>query len=251
MKAVLGMMIGMSPVAERAIPAVDDSLPERFRRVYRHSRRVRLLRKLVPASIALAAVGSLAVSLLAPLAQIHLPFNAGKLSMNGTILTMETPRLSGYTRNSNAYRVVAAEARQDLAQSNIVEMKTVRAEFETANGGITRINAAEGTADTSGNKLQGRGGIEVVTSTGFHGFTEAADVDSKNGSVSSRGPVSIETPTGHIDADHMDILDEGTVFLFSGQVRGYFRTAEADPDLETASEEDRTARVLSKKEKRE
>jgi lipopolysaccharide export system protein LptC len=246
MKSALLMLAGRSPVPERAIPAVYEGMPDRFRRAYRHSRRVRLLRRLVPGVILGGGLLTLAVTLLAPLAHIDLPFNAGRLSMSGTVLTMETPRLSGYTRASHAYRVVAAEAKQDLTQSNIVDLKGVRAEFEMANGGLTRINAGEAVVDTTGNKLLGSGGVEVITTTGFHGTTEAAEVDTKAGTVTSKSPVDITTPTGQIQANQMEILDEGNVFLFAGGVRGFFRTAPPDPQLEKASDDERSARVLAK-----
>jgi hypothetical protein len=65
---------------------------EAFRQAYRHSRRVRQLRVVVP----IAAVGIFGlvvfVSWWDPLKSLNLPISMGSLSMSGSRVTMEAPR---------------------------------------------------------------------------------------------------------------------------------------------------------------
>src|SRR5215469_9964962 len=74
-----------------------------FRSARRHSRLVRILRIALPVTV----VGTLAFMVLItwfnPLRMLKLPINIDNLVVSGTQITMERPRLSGFTHDARAY----------------------------------------------------------------------------------------------------------------------------------------------------
>src|SRR5574340_764819 len=71
-----------------------------FRAARRHSRIVRTLRVALPLAVALAVLGIVAVTYFNPLRMLtRLPIDVGNLVVSGTRITMEQPRLTGFTRD--------------------------------------------------------------------------------------------------------------------------------------------------------
>ena len=52
-----------------------------------------------------------------------LPIDVGNLVVSGTKITMEQPRLSGFTNDARAYEMTADAAAQDLTKPDIVELQ--------------------------------------------------------------------------------------------------------------------------------
>src|SRR5689334_12670381 len=87
-----------------------------FRAARRHSRLVRVLRVTVPVVV----VGSLASTVLAtylnPLRMLPNMPSVDNVVISGSKITMEKPRVSGYTQDGRAYDMSAVAARQDLTK---------------------------------------------------------------------------------------------------------------------------------------
>ena len=82
-----------------------------FRLAARHSRRVRRLRVAIPATIAFILTATVLVSWLDPLkVLVRFPIDSGKIVISGTKITMEAPKLSGYTRDQRWYEMNAKAA---------------------------------------------------------------------------------------------------------------------------------------------
>ena len=105
-----------------------------FRAARRHSRLVRILRVAVPACGAARSVIDLVlVTCFNPLRMLtNLPINVGDLVVSGTKITMEQPRLSGFTRDARAYELTADTAAQDITKPDIVELHNIRAKIANA-----------------------------------------------------------------------------------------------------------------------
>src|SRR5215470_3455637 len=85
-----------------------------FRAALRHSRFVRLLRVAIPTAVVFGAVMIvLSVYVFDPLrALAKLPGSIGGLVVSGTVITMQAPRLAGYTQDRRPYVVTARAAAQ-------------------------------------------------------------------------------------------------------------------------------------------
>ena len=75
---------------------------------------------------------------------VRLPIDSGKLVISGTKITMEAPKLSGYTRDQRWYEMNAKAAAQDVTKPDVVELAEVRAKIETADKSTIFLSAKDG-----------------------------------------------------------------------------------------------------------
>ena len=127
--------------------------PARFRAAVRHSRLVRLLRTAIPIVIALVFALLIVAAYFNPFRVLaRLPIDPGKIVLSGTRITMESPRVAGYTKDARPYEVTAKAASQDITKPDIVDLQEIRARVQmqdkvtvemTAVSGVTvRLNSA-------------------------------------------------------------------------------------------------------------
>ena len=96
----------------------------------------------IPVTIVLILGATVLVSWLDPLkVLVRLPIDAGKLVISGTKITMEAPKLSGYTRDQRWYEMNAQSAAQDVTKPDMVELTEVRAKIETADKSTIVLSA--------------------------------------------------------------------------------------------------------------
>jgi lipopolysaccharide export system protein LptC len=202
--------------AWRATRRASDS-GQAFRRARRHSRLVRLLRVGIPFSVVLTIVGYGLAGLLNPLQNLNLP--AMKLGISGTKLTMDTPKLAGFTRDGRPYEVTASSAAQDLKQPQFIELKDVRAKLTLEDGMTVDITADAGLYNTKTEVMILRQNVLVDASDGSQMRLAEATLDARKGHVVSEKPVEILMPTGRVDAQQMEVLESGAVVHLRGGVR--------------------------------
>jgi lipopolysaccharide export system protein LptC len=194
----------------------------------RHSARVRLLKIVIPAGAALGAIVVGAVVFLDPFRRMD-GVTMGPLSVSGTKITMENPRLTGYRQDDRPYEVTASAAMQDVRRPALVELKDMRGRLATdAAGGTARLEAATGVFDTQKEQLELKDDVRVRTDAGQDVVLTSASVDFKAGTVVSREPVTVAVPGGSIRADALNVSDGGKVIVFEGRVRSEFRSPEGD-----------------------
>ena len=108
-------------------------------------------------TIALALGATALVSWLDPLQVLaRLPIDSGKLVISGTKITMEAPKLSGYTRDKRWYEMTAESAAQDITKPDIVELTEVRAKIETADKSTILLSAEDGPVQPQDRHAQSR-----------------------------------------------------------------------------------------------
>ncbi len=113
------------PQTVRAYWTMSRGSTERaFQAARRHSRTVRLLRIVLPVAVVLVLAIVVLITYLNPLRMFaKLPIDVGNLVVSGTKITMEQPRLSGFTHDGRAYEVMANAAAQDVTKPDIVELQ--------------------------------------------------------------------------------------------------------------------------------
>lgn len=202
-----------------------------FRAAYRHSRRVRRLRVLVPVAAILLFSSVVFISWWDPLKALNLPVSIGAISMSGSKVTMEAPRLTGYTADNRFYRVNAARAEHDITRANIVTLSAIDAEMQMEGGGAARIHASAGVLDTKTGEVELDRDVRISTTDGQSGRLGHARVDTRGGTVTSKGPVQLTSPRGEISSDSLRISDNGKVIVLEGTVRGSFMPEPPDPTI--------------------
>ena len=190
-----------------------------FRAARRHSRVVRMLRIALPAVVVLALAVVVFITYFNPLRMLaKLPIDIGNLVVSGTKITMEQPRLSGFTRDGRAYEVSAKAAAQDLTKPDIVELHDIHARVQLQGSGVIQMSAATGTYDTKGETLKLVRDILLTSSTGYECRMSEALVDTRSGNVLSEHPVEVKMLQGTLNANRLEVVDSGDLVRFDGGV---------------------------------
>jgi len=180
---------------------------------------VRILRIAVPASVGLVLVIVMLITYLNPLRMLaKLPINLDNLVVSGTKVTMEQPRLSGFTSDARAYELTADTAAQDMTKPDIVELRNIRAKVEMQDKSSMELRAVTGIYDAKGEMLKLDRNIEINSSTGYQGRMREALIDIRKGNVVSEQPVEVRMLQGTLNANRLDILDSGDLVRFHGGV---------------------------------
>jgi lipopolysaccharide export system protein LptC len=218
---------GMSHVTASALEGRTRSFQARgrtdgehaYRRAMRHSRWVRFWRLAIPLGIA-GILGIIFVfAYFRPLQVLsRLPIDPSKLVISGTKITMEAPRLAGFTRDGRAYELTAAAAAQDLANPDVLELKQIRARMEMQDKGVLRLAANTGIYNTKTDVLRLRDHIEV-SSSGYEGRLSEAVVDVKKGVLVSEAPVELKMLNGTLNANRLEVTENGDAIFFDRGVQ--------------------------------
>jgi lipopolysaccharide export system protein LptC len=200
----------------RAVRATGRSDGERmYRRAMRHSRNVRVLRLALPITIVLAGLATIVVATwLDPLRKLaKLPVDAAGLVVSGTKITMQQPRMAGFTRDARPYVVTASTATQDLLNPDTLELHDIHSVMELVDKTKFDLTAKDGIYDTKNEKMALQTNI-VVISTRYTAYLSQAQVDVKLGHVVSERPVEVKMLQGTINGNRMEVLNSGDVIRF-------------------------------------
>jgi lipopolysaccharide export system protein LptC len=190
-----------------------------FRAARRHSRMVRMLRVALPVAVVLGLGGMFVITFFNPLRILtKLPVNIDDLVVSGTKITMEQPRLSGFTKDQRAYEFTAAAAAQDLTKPNIVELRNIHAKVDMQDKTTMSMTAATGVYDTKAETLKLKDNILLTSSNGNKGRLSEATIDVRKGNVVSDQPVELEMLQGVLNANKLEIVDSGILVRFHGGV---------------------------------
>ena len=201
-----------------------------FARARSHSRRVRFFKRAIPLGAALGIVAIGLATWFNPFRNID-GLTVGPVSVSGTQVTMESPRLTGFRNDSRPYEVTASSAVQDVRRPNIVELKDLKARIVMDDqGGAARLEAATGILDTQKEQMELRRDVQVRTDGGQDVRLRSAFVDFKAGTVVSNEPVTVTLGNGVIQATGLEVTDNGKILHFRGRVSTVFEGAESSPN---------------------
>jgi lipopolysaccharide export system protein LptC len=190
-----------------------------FQAARRHSRMVRILRVAIPLAVVLGFTGIFLVTYLNPLRMLaRLPINVGDLVVSGTKITMEQPRLSGFTRDERAYELSADAAKQDLTKPDLIELRNIRAKVQMQDKSTMEMSATAGVYDSKAETLKLDQNILLSSSAGYRGQLSEALIDIRKGYVVSEHPVAVEMLQGKLNASRLEIVDSGDLVRFDGGV---------------------------------
>lgn len=190
-----------------------------FRAARRHSRLVRFLRIGIPIGVALLLLLIGLTTYFNPLRVLgKLPLDVGNLVVSGTRITMERPRISGFTQDNRAYDLSASDAAQDLTKPDLVELKELQARIDMQDKSSVEVSANGGVYDSKRETLTLRQNILLTSSTGYAARLSEAVIDVRKGNVVSDKPVSVDLLNGTLNANRLEVIDAGDRVRFDGGV---------------------------------
>lgn len=186
-----------------------------FRAARRHSRIVRILRVALPIAVVGALVMTVLITYLNPLRMLSsLPVNLDKLVVSGTKITMEKPRIAGFTHDARAYEMSAEAAQQDLTKPDLVELHNLHAKLQMQDKSMMTMSAADGVYNAKTQTLQLVKDILLSNNT-YQGRLSEATIDVSKGNVVSNAPVELKMLQGKLNANHLEVVNSGDLVRFT------------------------------------
>ena len=178
-----------------------------------------MLRVGIPLGIVLGGFAAFVVmTWLDPLrALARLPVDLGGLVISGTKITMQQPRLVGFTKDNRSYTVNARAAAQDVTNPDVLELQDITGTMEMQDQSVLQVVARSGLYETKADKLTLQQNI-LITSASYEGRLTEAVIEIHKGNVVSDKPVELKMPQGTVTANRLRVVNSGEVIRFEGNV---------------------------------
>lgn len=212
----LAAVSDFDPAGTQVFAGVGRSDERVFRAAVRHSRRVRILRVAIPATVAVAVLGGLVASTwLQPLRMLaKVPIDIGHLVVSGTKITMQQPRLAGFTSDNRHYDLTAQAAAQDLTKPDIIELQGIRANMEMQDKVGYETTAQNGIYNSRTEMLILQHNVVVTSSEGHRARLSEAVIDIRAGKIVSEKPVEVKGMQWTVSGNRLEVSEGGTLIRF-------------------------------------
>lgn len=204
-----------------------------MRRARIHSRFVRSLRVVLPATAVISLV-LYGVALKLALPPKVKGLDPGRIKISTENLTMENPKYDGFNADGGKYFVTSKTATQDIRQKGPVQLETISGTLTQPDKTLTDLTATRGTFDTKKNELELYDGIDVVSQSGMRAKLSRATILTKESIITSREPVKVDMPTGQVTSSELEIYQKKRQVAFIGNVVTRL-VPETKPGKETAA----------------
>jgi lipopolysaccharide export system protein LptC len=217
------MAAAVASLASMVLSGVRPTLarpdPAKFRAAARHSRWVRLLRRAIPVSIAAVVALLIFEAYFNPFRVLaNIRVDPSKIIISGTRIKMGSPRYAGYTSDNRPYEVTAQAASQDITKPDLIDLEDIWAKMEMQDKSTMVMTAKTGHYNSKIDRLVLSNEIRLNTSTGHAARLHDATIEIKKGSVVSENPVELEFLRGTLNANQLQIEDQGALMRFGGGV---------------------------------
>ena len=208
-----------------------------FTAARRHSLRVRVLRWSIVLFCLLTAGAATVYAVFDPFRRIPPNITIGQVRLDGTRITVDTPKISGFQKDGRPYDIKAEAGRQDTTTPNLVELSGIDARVGMRDSSTIKVTAGHGSYDNLKDSLVLDGAPQIRNEVGYAIFMKSAQMDFKTGGLISHEPVTVLLKGGRIAADEMDIGADGKI-SFLGGVRSTFDSSKEEKELPLALPEE-------------
>jgi lipopolysaccharide export system protein LptC len=205
--------IGMSSIGN-AVPPWRGGLAA----ARRHTVLVRFLRGGALVVCLIAAGIVLSAALRAPSRQVAEDLSAEKVSFDGTRITLETPKISGFQLDRRPYSITARRGVQDLSRQHIIELFDIDAGIGTADNKVMQVLASRAQYDSRNELISLTGDVRITSTSSYDLTMQTARVDIKNGTLISDSAVTLRLDGVTIGGERMEFDDRHHMITFDGGV---------------------------------
>ncbi len=194
-----------------------EDRPRNFARARRHTRAVKLLRRLLPlcaAGIVVLYVGSVlqTVGWVTGIPKIKIP------QIIPDNLTMDNPHYEGYNSDGGKYFVTAKTAVQDLTDTDHIKLNEITGDLIDVNKVKTNLKSAHGLYNSKTAELEMFDGIDIASENGMRAKLSRATVFTKQNVIVSKEPVEVTVPAGTIRSKEMTLHNKTHEATFLNEV---------------------------------
>jgi lipopolysaccharide export system protein LptC len=202
--------IGVAPPSDRE---------SAFAKAKRRSALVRRLRRAILIGGLAAVAAMVATAFFNPFATKLGSLGLSSLSVEGTKIVMDRPKLAGFRSDGQPYLLTATRALQDIKHPTAVELEEVDGEIGATNGETTHVTADSGVYDSLGEHMELSNNVRI-TNGRANVLLRSAKFDFKSGDYGSDEPVEVRVSDGTtIFSDRAQASNHGQELTFDGHVR--------------------------------
>jgi lipopolysaccharide export system protein LptC len=141
-----------------------------------------------------------------------------------TLISGTESHISGIDKDQQPYEITAQKGIQDQSSGSLVHLQEVTGVFHRPNN--KQINLVSQTAlYDSKTKVMDLAGDVIFEEPGrYKARMQKAKVNLDDKSLVSQSPVHVDLATGSVEADSLEIMDNGKRSLFKGRVKAKFET---------------------------
>jgi lipopolysaccharide export system protein LptC len=213
----MALEANLVPAERRYRVRTPEERERAFLSAERHSRAVRILRRVLPV-FALGVLAAYFISTRLNVAVGDVTASIDGMQVTDGNLRMLNPTLKGADKKNGKYVVNAEYADQDVKNPKIVKLHAIKADLSTASGGWSRMKAVRGVFDTQAERLVMYDRITLATSGGVTGELKSASVDMKTQTLRSHRPVSFVLSNGTVRANALTLRSRDNTLVFRGKV---------------------------------
>lgn len=196
----------------------QDKRSKAFQNAARHSSLVRFLRRLIVFGSVAGVAGILGFSLFDPFHVVGAAVSISGAGLDGSKVTMQQPKMSGFQKDGRAYSMRAAQGVQDVRTTTIIQLIDLEANIGMSDKGTARITAPKGVYDSTAEIMDMNGPVKMKSDSGYDLTMRSARIEFKSNKMSTSEPVDLVINGGAIKADTMAVWDNGHRITFDGHV---------------------------------
>ncbi len=185
----------------------------------RHSRRIALLKRVLP------AIGMALLLLVAAWPRLEPLLDTARLLFpaidlrEARELQMINPRYAGTDRLNRPYVVTAAVGHQVPDRNDLMSLDQPRGQIVVHGGAKVVLTAATGVYQAQAQLLDLSGDVVLTHQNGTRFVTQQAHIDLSADTADGHEPVSGRGPSGDVAAEGFRIQDKGDTIVFTGRSR--------------------------------
>ncbi len=218
---------------ETSRAGMDYTPPPRFgafKAADRHTARVRFLRRAIILGAVLSVTIIAIVAIFDPLRHLPSSVSLSGVGVNGTKITMDSPKISGVQQGGGPYDIKATTGIQDILTPSVIELIGVDASVGMADATTTHILSTHGLYDSKADTMGLSGDVRIANTSGYTLNMSKATMDFKAGILSSHERLRVDIRGGQVAADDLAISNNGHVVAFRGNIASTFDPPPDGPD---------------------
>ena len=141
-----------------------------------------------------------------------------------------TANVTGFDKENQPYTFSSETALQDKTEPHKVHLTGVSGRFQRNSGEIITLASNGGLYDTDAKTLDLEGKVHIVSEGRFTADMDRAHVDTTTKKMTSDTPVTVVFGSGTINANGLEITDDGKNILFKDRVRAKFMSQPGEGD---------------------
>jgi lipopolysaccharide export system protein LptC len=145
-------------------------------------------------------------------------------------ITAGISTVTGIDDEKQPYQVTAKRGWQDGTTPNLVHLEEPVGEFHRASGTSYTITGATGLYDTKVKSLNLDGNVVLEQQGRFKARMDKAEIAVRQKKLTANTPVSAQFGSGTVEANGMQITDDGARILFLNGVKARFMAPEGKGD---------------------